>query len=199
MNTSIVGQLGGDYCVVVRTTGNSEIRKLSSNDSVFDESKGIIGCKWLDHARIQKIAPNVSLEFLVNDEGYIQWGTDPNKVNQIGTFLYNGGHAPDHYILGDIVICLLVDTDDGGEFVGMSEAFATRVALQNNQKVLNLAREKCPIPDEIPDPVVKISSYKTVEDMFRAMNGDKSVNPVSEKIISGGGKNEDEEATKNNL
>lgn len=194
MQTSIAQQIGGDYCVIVRTNGTSEIRKLKDVSSVFDEAKGFIGCKWLDHARVQKIAPDVTLEFLLNDEGYIQWGSDPSKVNQIGTYFYNGGQKPGHYILGDIVMCLGVDTYEGGDFRGMSEAFAAKIALQNNQKVIAIAKEKCPIPDTIPDPVVKVSSYQSVEDMMKAMKGDTSIKPTSETIISGGKKDAEAEA-----
>ncbi|MBO6031879.1 MAG: hypothetical protein J6Q22_10600 [Prevotella sp.] len=190
-------ELVGDYCVVVRMNGRSEIRKLKDVNSVFEEAKEIIGCKWLDHARIQQISPDVVLEFLVNDEGYIQWGNNPKKVNPIGTFFYNGGSFPDHYILGDIVMCLELYTEDGGDFMGMSEAFATRVAMHTNQKIKPLAEEICPIPDRVPDPVVKVSSYATLDDMVKAMKGDKSIKPTEETMILGRTKDEEKKTEDN--
>lgn len=194
MQTSVAQQIGGDYCVVIRTDGNSEIRKLKDVGSVFEEAKSIIGCRWLDHAHVQRIAPDVILEFLCDDEGYVKWGTDTSKVNQLGTYLYNGGNPPEHYILGDVVLCLGVDTNEGGEFTGMCEAMAAQIALQNNQQVVKMAKDACPIPDTIPDPIVKISSYETTEDFIKAMQGDKSVKPTSETYISGKKENGETEA-----
>ena len=194
MQTSIAQQIGGDYCVVVRMNGKSELRKLKDVNSVFDEAKSIIGCRWLDHAKVQRIAPDVVLEFLCDDEGYTKWGTDPSKVNQLGSYLYNGGNPPGHYILGDVVLCLGVDTNEGGEFTGMSESCAARIALQNNQLVIQKARAVCPIPETIPDPVVKISTYETTDELIKAMSGDKSVKPKSETYLSGKKDNDETEA-----
>ena len=176
----------GDYCVVVRMNGNSELHRISDETKVFEESKGLISCRWLTHVQIQQIEPGVMVEFLCDDEAYPKWGNDATKVNPFGTYVYNRGEKPDHYILGDLVICLCVDGDEGGKFVGMSEGLATRIAMANNSEVIYKAMEVCGTPTKIPSPVVKVSSYATTDDMIRAMRGDKSVKPVDETIISGG-------------
>ena len=190
----LIDRLTGNYCVVVDVNGKSEIKQVSAKDKVFEEARGFIGCKWLDHVRAQEIAPGIIIEFLVNDEGYIQWGNDPAKMNQIGTYIYNGGQKPNHYILGDVVFCLCVDGEEGMEFVGMSEEFAKRFAILNATEVLPKAQEICPRPEKIADPVVTISSYETTEDLIRAIKGDKSVKPKEQTVISGGPKNAEAQA-----
>ena len=190
----LIDRLTGNYCVVVDVNGKSKIKQVSAKDKVFEEARGFIGCKWLDHVRAQEIAPGIVIEFLVNDEGYIQWGSDPSKMNPIGTFIYNGGKQPDHYILGDIVFCLCVDGEEGGEFVGMSEELAKRIAVLNTLDVLPKANNVCPRPDTIADPVVTISSYETTEDLIKAIKGDKSVKPKEQTVIGGGHKNAEAQA-----
>lgn len=190
MQTSIAQQIGGNYCVIARMDGHSEIRRLEDGKDVFDTAKEIIGCRYIDHVQVQRLAPDVVIEFLVNDEGYPQWGDDPSKVNPIGTFLYNRNLASPHYILGDIVFCLAVDGNEGGEFTGMCEAAATKIALENNTKMLPKVRELIKKPDSLPVPKVTITSYKTTEDMIKAMRGDKSVEPISEEVIPSGKKDE---------
>ena len=176
----------GDYCVVVRMNGNSELHRLTDMNKVFEESKGLIGCSWLDHVRIQPLEPGCVIEFLCDDEAYVRHGNDPTKVNPFGTYVYNGGEKPGHYILGDIVICICADGDEGGEFVGMSEGLAARIAMVNNSEVIHKARGICGTPDAIPTPVVKVSSYSSADEMIRALKGDKTVKPVDETISSGG-------------
>ena len=183
-------RLCGNFCVVIRMDGTSEVKIVEEGKSVFDKAKEIIGCRWIDHFIVQSIqhGGRDCIEVLVNDEGYIDWGNDPSKVNQIATYLYNGGEKPGHYILGDAVLCLMVDGDEGGEFVGLSYALANTIAKQNNEDTREKAAAIVPRPSEVPDPVVKISSYETTEDMIRAMNGDKTVKPKDETILSGGKK-----------
>jgi hypothetical protein len=141
----------------------------------------------LDHVRVQEVIKSVAnIEFLVNDEGYPQWGNDPTKVNQVATFLYNGGEKPDHYILGDVAFCLSVNDEvDGWDFIGMSEKLANHIASEINTTLLPKAKDVCPIPEIVPDPLVKISSYDSTDDLIKALKGDKSVKPSSEEIISG--------------
>lgn len=180
-------RLCGNFCVVIRMDGTSEVKIVEEGESVFDKAKEIIGCRWLDHFIVQTIQQGGRdcVEVLVNDEGYIDWGNDPAKVNQIATYLYNGGEKPGHYILGDAVLCLMVDGEDGGEFIGLSYALANTIAKQNNEDTREKAAAIVPRPSEVPDPVVKISSYETTEDMIRAMKGDKTVKPKDETILSG--------------
>jgi len=131
------------------------------------------------------------IEFLVNDEGYFDYGRDPSKVNQIATLLYNHGEKIENYVLGDVVICLMADGVDGGEFEGLSYGLAMDIARQNNEQLKQIALEKVPRPNVVPEPVVKISSYADINDLLKAMKGDKSVKPTSETFISG--KKKDEE------
>lgn len=191
MQTRAAQQFVGRYCVIARMGGHSEIRRLEEGKDVFETAREIIGCKYLDHVRVQRLAPDVAIEFLVNDEGYIQWGTDPSKVNPIGTFLYNQDLKSPHYILGDLVFCLGVDGTEGGAFTGMCEAMATKIAMANNSQVLPKAREIIKIPEALPAPEVKISSYATMDDVLKAIRGDKSVKPVSVEVISGCEKGEE--------
>lgn len=192
MKTSMAQQVGGRYCVIARMGGHSEIRRLEEGKDVFETAREIIGCKYLDHVWVQRLAPNVVIEILLNDEGYFQWGTDPSKVNPIGTFLYNQDLKSPHYILGDLVFCLGVDGTDGGEFTGMCEAMATEIAMTNNSQVLPKARELIKIPETLPTPEVEISAYATTDDVLKAIRGDKSVKPISVEVISG--REKDEEA-----
>ena len=180
-------RLIGDCCVVVRTDGTVEVKQLSKAENVFTDAKGFIGCRFLDHVRVQEVIKSVAnIEFLVNDEGYPQWGNDQTKVNQIATFIYNGGGTPDHYILGDAVFCLSVyDEEEGWDFIGMYEELATHIASEITNTVLPKAMEICPIPEVVPDPIVKITSYDSVEDVVKAIQGDKTVKPSSVAIISG--------------
>lgn len=191
MQTRIAQLVGGRYCVIARMDGHSEIRRLEEGKDVFDAAREIIGCKYLDHVRVQRLAPDVVIEFLVNDDGYAQWGDDPSKVNPIGTFIYNQDLKSPHYILGDLVFCLEVDGTEGGEFSGMCEAMATKIAMMNNSQVLPKVRELIKIPETLPTPEVKISAYATTDDVLKAIRGDKSVTPISEKVISACKKDEE--------
>lgn len=185
MNTGVAHQIGGRFCVVVKIDGTSEVKEISAHDKIFEEAKSIIGCMWLDHVIVQNLVSGVRLSYLVNDEGYIDWGNDPTKVNQIATFLYNRGQKPGHYILGDVVFCLEVEGDDGGEFWGMCKPLAKKIAKSNNDKVLSMAKEVVPMPTVVPDPVVTISSFDSTDDLIRAMQGDKTVKPTKVETIGG--------------
>lgn len=177
-------QLCGNYCVVIHTDGTSEVKQLKAGEDVFNEAKGFIGCRFIDHFLIQPINKNVQLEVLVNDEGYMEWQHDPSKVNQLASFLYNGGKTPGHYILGDAVICLEGEGDEGGEFCGMTKWLAENINSANNE-LMEKAKELCPVPDKVPDPKVTITSYESNEDMIRAMRGDKTVEPTSVTVLGG--------------
>ena len=194
MSETMANKVVGDYCVVVSTGGTAEVKQLSKAENVFTDAKEFIGCRFLDHVRVQKLASDVNIEFLVNDEGYPQWGNDPTKVNQIATYIYNGGEKPDHYILGDAVFCLSVyDEEDGWDFIGMTEYVANFLVSELNSSVLPRAKEICPIPEVVPDPTVTITSYDSTEDMIRALKGDKTVKPASEEVISGQNTNAEKE------
>lgn len=188
MSPETMKRLCGNFCVVIHVDGTSEVKIVEEGRSVFDKAKEIIGCRFIDHVVVQSIAPKSrnKIEFLVNDEGYIDWGNDPAKVNQIATMIYSRGNKPDHYILGDVVICLMVDGDDGGDFVGMAYGLAMSIAKQNNEELRQKAQELCPRPAAVPMPKVTISAYDSTEDMMRAIRGDKSVKPSSETVISCG-------------
>ena len=184
MQTRAAQQFVGRYCVIARMDGHSEIRRLEDGEDIFKAARDIIGCTCLDHVRVQRLAPDVAIEFLVNEDGYSQWGDDSSKVNPIGTFIYNKDLKSPHYILGDLIFCLDVDGEKGGEFSGMCEAMATKIALMNNSQLLPKVRELIKIPETLPSPEVKISAYATPADLLKAMRGDKSVKPISEKVIS---------------
>jgi hypothetical protein len=188
MNPEMQKQLCGNFCVVIHVDGTSEVKIVEEGNTVFNKAKEIIGCRFIDHVMVQSIVPKSRdmIEFLVNDEGYMDWGNDPAKVNQIATMIYSRGNKPDHYILGDVVMCLMVDGEEGGDFVGMSYGFATSIAKQNNEELRKKAQELCPRPDAVPMPKVTISSYDSTEDMMRAIRGDKSVKPSSETVLSCG-------------
>ena len=183
MQTNLAQQLSGDYCVVVRMDGHSEIKRIEDGKSIFETAKEIIGCKYLDHVQVQKLAPDVIVEFLVNDEGYPQWGNDPSKVNPLGTFFYNKDLESPHYILGDIVFCFTVAGDEGWDFSGMSEATATQMALINNTQLLPKVKELVKQPEKLPVPKFKITAYESTDDFLKAMQGDKTVKPVSETVL----------------
>ena len=185
MAFEMTNQPWGNFCVVVKTDGTSEVKELPSQGDVFNAAKDLIGCKLIDHVPVQSLTPRVMIEFLVNDKGYIDWGNDPAKVNQIGSYIYNRGCKPGHYILGDIVMCLEVHFDDGGEFWGMSKELAEIIAKANNEEVLPKAREIVPIPKKVPEPVVTISSFESTDDLIRAMQGDKTVKPTKVETIGG--------------
>lgn len=181
-------RMGGCHCVVIHTDGGLEPLKFSDGDpmEVFDKARDIIGCRWLDYVVVQDCHNGVKMAFLVNDNGYAEWGNDPQKVNQIATYLYNGGHQPGHYILGDVVVCWSIDTDEGGEFIGMSEITALGICRRMVEHISPQATKIVPVPSEVPDPVVRIMSFDSTEDLFRHMDGDTSVKPKEEVIISGG-------------
>lgn len=185
MNTGVAHQLGGRFCVVVKIDGTSEVKEISAHDKIFEEAKSVIGCKFLDHVLVQNIAPDVRLSYLVNDEGYIDWGDDPTKVNQIATYIYNHGTKPGHYILGDVVFCLEVEGDDGGEFWGMCKTLAENIAKSNNEEILSKAKEVVSMPTVVPTPSITISSFDSTDDLIRAMGGDKTVKPTKVETIGG--------------
>ena len=177
----------GNFCVVVHTDGTSEVKIVEEGKDIFAKAKELIGCRYLDHVIVQTLQKGGRdcIEFLVNDAGYFDYGRDPSKINQIATLLYSHGNAIDHYILGDVVICLMVDGEDGGEFEGLSYGLAMDIARQNNEQFKQIALEKVPRPNVVPEPVVKVSSYADIDDMFKAMRGDETVKPTSETIILG--------------
>lgn len=188
MRTGIAEQVGGRYCVVIKTDGTSEVRKFAEQDhtAVYDKAREYIGCKWLDNVVVQRVANDVQMVYLVNDNGYADWGNDSKKVNPIATYIYNGGNKPGHYILGDVVMCWLIDTPEGGEFVGMSELAARRIAKETDEKVLPKAKEVVQPPEVLPDPTIRIMSFESTDDLIRHMEGDESVKPKEEVTISGG-------------
>lgn len=188
MRTGVAEQVGGCHCVVIHMDGTSEVKKFSDDNhkAVFEKAREYIGCKWLDNVVVQQFAPDVRMVYLVNDNGYADWGNDPKKVNQIATYIYNGGQKPGHYILGDVVMCWLVDTDDGGEFIGMSAMAANRICRETNAKLAPKAKEVVSIPTEIPDPEVRVLSFDSTDELVRHMRGDKTVKPKEEVVISGG-------------
>lgn len=180
-------RLCGNFCVVIHTDGKSEVKIVEEGKSVFEKAKDFIGCQWLEDVVIQSIVPKShdSIVFLVNEEGYLQWGRDPAKVNQIATMLYNRGVEPVHYILGDVVICLLIEGEEGSEFEGLSYKLAMAIAAQDNNELASIAKEKVPRPETIPEPKISISSYESAEDLVKAMKGDPSVKPIERTILSG--------------
>lgn len=173
--------------MVIHVDGTTEVKEFSKKDrtAVFEKAREYIGCKWLDNVVVQQFAPDVRMVYLVNDNGYADWGNDPKKVNQIATLIYNGDQKPSHYILGDVVMCWLIDTDDGGVFIGMSRLAAERISRETQAKVLPKAKELVAIPETVPAPFEKVTSYSSAEDLIKAMKGDTSVKPVEETIISG--------------
>lgn len=182
----LADKLTGSFCIVVHTDGKCEVKQLKSPQTAFAEAKDFIGCRFLDHVRVQKVADDVYIEYLVDDEGYIHWQDDPKQVNQLATYIYNGGDKPGHYILGNVVFCLSVyKEEDGWDFCGMSEEFANHIAQCTGRDLLLKAKEACPIPERVPDPVVKIKTYENKEDVIKALQGDKTVKPTSETILSG--------------
>lgn len=188
MRTEVAERVGGCYCVVIHTNGQAEVKQFDEKDhtNVFDKAREYIGCKWLDNVVVQRFAPDVQMVYLVNDNGYAEWGNDPKKVNPIATYIYNGGNKPGHYILGDVVMCWLIDTPDGDKYIGMSKLAAARLCRETNEKLSLKAKEIVPIPNEVPAPVVKVMGFEDVEDMIRYQAGDRSVKPKEETIISGG-------------
>ena len=178
----------GEFVVVIKTDGTTFVHRLSNRNEVWGEAKKIIGCDWLDHFIIQNVTPNIKIEGLVNDNGYADWNNDPNKVNQIATYIYNGGKSG-HYILGDVVVCLCVQGNDGWEFSPMLNTLANRIVYKNDSEVREQAMAAIPRPSVVPSPEVTISSFDTLDDMAKYMHGDKSVKPSSVSVISGEPKN----------
>ncbi len=181
MNKSMAEKAGGEFCVVIKTDGSSEVKKLNGRNTVFDEAKGFIGCEWIDHVVVQDLGEGVCLEYLVNDNGYSDWGCDPKMVNQIATFLHERGKTPQHNILGNVVMCLSSDGDEGGEFIGMDERLAKYLKSHNDEKLLPKAKEVVKIPEELKVPDFKILSFDSSDDMIKYMGGDKSVKPCVER------------------
>lgn len=178
MHTAVAEHIGGEFCVVVHTDGTSEVKRLQDSKTVFNEAKNIIGCKLLDHVILQDVAPDAKLEFLVNDNGYADWNKDPRKVNQIATFLYEGGRKPSHYILGDIVVCLLVDGEEGGDFLGINESLAEQIKKKNDSEILPMAQEIVPIPKVVPDPEVQILEFDSFEELLEHQRGYRFARPT---------------------
>ena len=142
MSINTAKSLIGNYCIVVNTSGVAEVKQISKAENVFSEAKSFIGCRFLAYVRVQNVALDVNIGFLVNDEGYPQWGNDTTKVNQIATYIYNRGEKPDHYILGDAVFCLSVYEEEiGWDFTGMSDKFANNIASELNATLLQKAKE----------------------------------------------------------
>ena len=188
MRTEVAEQVGGSNCVVIRTNGLAEVRQFDEKDhtKVFEKAREYIGCKWLDYVVVQRFAPDVQMVYLFNDNGYGDWGNNPKKVNYIATYIYNGGQKPDHYILGDVVICWLIDTPKGGEYIGMSRLAAERLCKETNNTIAPKAKSTVKIPKTVPEPRIKIMSFESTDDMLRHMAGDDTVKPKDETIISGG-------------
>lgn len=157
MRTEVAERAGGCYCVIIHTNGQAEVKQFDDKDhtKVFEKAREYISCRWLDNVVVRGVAGDVQLVYLVNDNGYAEWGNDPKKVNPIATYIYNRGDKPGHYILGDVVMCWLVDTPDGGEYIGMSKFSAERLCKRINEKLSPKAKEVVPIPTEVPDPIVK--------------------------------------------
>lgn len=55
--------------------------------------------------------------------------------------------------------------DEGGEFIGMSEALATHLVVKNNQ-ILPKAQKTFPIPDVIPKPEIQVVGLDDLNELF---------------------------------
>lgn len=166
-----VEPLEGNFCVVLKTDGTCEVKELEKSSDVFEKSYGYIGCDFLEVVALHGITPEVSLAFLVNENGYSDWDKDPAKVNKSATFLYNDGHAG-HFVLGDVVFCLIVPGEDGTDIVGMSKLLANIVAKRTTELKADAIKEIA-VPSIIPDPKIDIMSFKTVDDLIAYQSSDK--------------------------
>ena len=165
----------GNHCVVIKCDGGVEIKELSEGADVFKASKEIVGCDVIQHCVLQTVIngeSGVTIDFLLNENGYAEWGDDPSKVNLTATLLYNKGATEDiHYVLGDVVLCLCdMDRPDGGEFVGMAERLATLMATQT-LAYSNRAKKMYTRPEEIPQPKIYIKGFDNADDFMNHLFG----------------------------
>lgn len=163
-------RLVGNHCVVIKCDGGVEIKELPEGADVFKASKEIVGCEWIQNSTVQTVIPGdngVTLEFLLNEDGYAEWGDDTSKVNLTATLLYNKGATEDiHYVLGDIVLCLCdMDRPDGGEFVGMAEGLATLMATQT-LAYSDRAKRMYVCPEKIPEPKMEVVGFNNADEML---------------------------------
>lgn len=168
-------RLLGNSCVVIKCDGGVEIKELPEGTDVFKASKEIIGCKWIQNSTVQTVLPGdkgSTIEFLLNEDGYAEWGDDPSKVNLTATLLYNKGQTEDvHYVLGDVVLCICdMDRPDGGEFVGMSEGLATEMATATVAFSYR-AKKLYTRPEKIPQPKISIMGFDNAEDFMSHLSG----------------------------
>lgn len=118
----------------------------------------------------QRILPSCSISLLVNEEGYLDWGMDTTKVNQFATFVYNNQKSPSHYILGDVVLALLVEREDGESgFKGCSEKLANSLKVTIDNVLIEKAKTICPVPDELPTPHMEISTFDNVDALLNSL------------------------------
>lgn len=168
-------RLLGNHCVVIKCDGGVEIKELPEGTGVFKASKEIVGCEWIQHCVLQTVIEGdagATIDFLLNENGYAEWGDDPSKVNLTATLLYNKGATDDiHYVLGDVVLCLCdMDRPDGGEFVGMSGGLATLMATQT-LAYSDRAKLMYTRPEKIPPPKISIMGFDNAEDFMNHLSG----------------------------
>ena len=159
----------GSFCVKIGCNGEIQVLNCGTPENIWKATTKIIGCSWLGHVTLDAMEKDpdarCTLEMLVNEDGYAEYGDDVSKVNQYATFLYNKGRLTDiHYILGDVVLCVCIETEEGGDFFGISESFAQGIYNQFVGEVKTI-KEAYPKPDTIPSPKVEIKGFDTMEEM----------------------------------
>lgn len=181
-----MSRVAGPFCVVAATDGSIAVHKITDAAGVYAHATRCIGCTIAEPVRAMKVNNSVDMVFLVNECGYLDWPDDVTKINPIGTCLYNSDEdlkdSP-HYILGDIVFCLEVYGNEGADYVGMSEQMARSVSGFLFAKVKGKAETLVHIPAKLPRPKYQVMEYDSADKLYRALHGDKSVEPTSVKRV----------------
>lgn len=137
----------------------------------FKKMKEVIGCDMIEQVTVAQDKSGNQLVMMVDEEGYMRYDRTerPKVVNKTATEVYNGDSEEIHWVLGDVIFCVLVDGDDGMEFVPMSELAAEKT-MESLKDAMKDA-EALEIPDVIEDPEIEIKGFDTMDEFLEAING----------------------------
>lgn len=161
----------GKY-IVVQKDGVIRTDSFEGNTmDFFNKMKDVIGCEMIEQVTLAQDKDGNQLVMMVDEEGYMRYDRTerPKVANKTATEVYNGDTEKIHWVLGDVIFCVLVNGNDGMEYVPLSELAAEKT-MKSLEDAMRDA-EVLEIPDVIEDPQFEIKGFDTIDELLASMKG----------------------------
>lgn len=137
----------------------------------FQKMKEVIGCDMIEQVTVAQNKNGIQLVMMVDEEGYMRYDRTerPKVVNKTATKIYNGDSKKIHWVLGDVIFCVLVDGDEGMEFVPIAESAAEKI--RDSLEDVREESEGLEIPTVIEDPQIEIKGFDTLDEFLEELKG----------------------------